>query len=110
MQVCTVDLEVLIKNYLVNGVDKTFDLKNDEITSASWRSDFLTNIKNLLSNTETNVIGTLRKEFMNGNAKKFLNDDIYNQILNSHSEGKEYCIRVIADNETLCILSKREIK
>lgn len=110
MQVCTVSLEVLVKNYLVNGVDKTFDLKNDEISSALWQSDFLTNVKNLLSTTETNVIGTLRKEFVNGNANKFLNKEDYEQILNSHNEGTEYCIRVVVGNETLCILSKREIK
>jgi len=110
IQVCTVKLDVLIKNYLVNGVDKNAALKTSLGSVSLWQEEFIANIKNLLSTKESNIIGTLRKEFTNGNVRIFLNKEDYEQITKTHNEGKDYCIRVIDDNETLCILSKKEIK
>jgi hypothetical protein len=110
IQVCTVNLDILIKNYLVNSVDKSTALKHNVEAFLSWHDEFLTNTKNLLSLKETNIIGTLRKEFANGNARSFLNKDDYEQIMKTFNEGKDYCLRVVDNNETLCILSKKEIK
>lgn len=109
MQVCTVSLDVLIKNYLVNGVDKNSNLKRNA-NVALWQEEFLSSAKNLISTTESIVVETIRKEFANGNTRAFLNKEDYEQIMKTHNEGKDYCLRIINDNETLCILCKKEIK
>lgn len=111
IQVCTVSLDVLIKNYFVNCVDKNTKLKNLNLPSIqNWQDDVLINVKNLLSSKESNIIGTIRKEFANGNADIFLNKEDYDQITKTNDEEKDFCIRVTSNNKTLCILSKNEIK
>jgi hypothetical protein len=112
IQVCTVGLEVLIKNYFVSCVDKSTELKTlySPSLQEEWREEFLANAGDLLSQTDADIICALRKEFANGKAKDFLNQDDYDQILKMQEEGADYCVRVMDGNETLCLLSKKEIK
>lgn len=111
IQVCTVRLEVLIKNYFVSCVDKNIELKTlHSPFLQNWQEDFLLNAKDLLSPQESTVIYTLRRQFANGEAKNFLNKEDYEQILKMREEGTDYCVRVLDGNETLCLLSKKEIK
>lgn len=110
MQVCTVSLDCLIKNYAIRGIDKSVELKSDAASQLKWIETYTRNLKNLLSAEENVITETLRREFASGYSKDFLNREDYDEIKKNHSEGTDYCVRVICENVTLCLLSKREIQ
>lgn len=109
LQICTVNLEILIKNYAVSGLDTYFRLGCDSEAAIIHKTKYLGILAGLLSSVEEKVVETIRKEFSNGNAKPFLNKEDYEQILKMKEEGQECCIRILFKDETLCILSKKEI-
>lgn len=109
LQICTVSLEILIKNYAAFGLDTYFKLGCDTEAAIIHKTKYLGILTNLMSSIEEKVIDTLRKEFSNGNSKYFLNKGDFDQIVKIKEEGQECCIRILFKEETLCILSKKEI-
>lgn len=109
IKVCTVDLETLIKNYAIRGIDKTIASNKIE-TSINWNEIYADNLTMLLSKSEEVVVVSLRKLFGEGFCIELLNTEDYEQLKQTKHEGNDYCIRVVYNNETLCILSKKEIK
>ena len=110
IHVCTVVLENLVKNYATRGIDISFSLSRDDNASSNWREEYVSNLNNLLCGKENIIVDTLRKLFVNGSAKDLLNPEDWQEIRKNNHEGSDYCIRVFFENQTLCLLSKREIK
>lgn len=111
IQICTVKLEGLIRNYAAKSADIGMQMRHaDPLIWIEWFDTHVTILKNLLSPNESVITETLRKEFAKGHSDIFLNREDWGEIIKNRNEGNDYCIRVMHENGTLCILSKSEIK
>lgn len=110
IKICTMELETLIKNYAFRGITKTIAINKETSSSTNWGDNYARNLSNLLSGKDELVIQTLREIFANGFSQDALNAEDYEELKKNNQEGNDYCLRIMFQNETLCILSKREIK